>query len=186
MTYIYEESGRVVFNRDIRPDADRVIELERMIPEPIQAGYTATLCANFKTGFVWYELTENLDGVRARKLAAIDAYDRGPEVNGFKIGNASMWLDRETRVSLSRTLGIEAAAEALTTTIWDNNATPPVCFELLVTAAQQMLSALEMYAKECFNVTQAHKAAVYVLDTMEQIEAYNHTTNYPKQLTFNL
>lgn len=127
-----------------------------------------------------------LQGARTAKLTQIDTYDQGPEVNGFRIGDAPMWLDRDTRVSLSRTIGIEAAAGALTTTIWYNDATPPVCFELPIEAAQGMLSALEMYAKECFNVTQAHKAAVYALDTREAIEAYDHTTDYPKQLTFNL
>lgn len=186
MTYVYEKEGRVVYCRDTQPEADRVIELDRMIPEPVRAGFDPILRADFATGRVWFDLVENSEGVRARKLAAITVHDCSPEVNSFMIGGASMWLDRDTRVSLSRTIGIEAAAGALTTTIWYNDALPPVRFDLPIEAAQAMLSALEIYAKECFNATQAHRAAVYALDTTYQIEAYDHTAGYPEKLTFNL
>lgn len=132
------------------------------------------------------EIAETLRVACDAKLAAITVHDCSPEVNSFRIGGAVMWLDRDTRVSLSRTIGIEAAAGALTTTIWYNDALPPVRFDLPIEAAQAMLSALEIYAKECFNATQAHRAAVYALDTTYQIEAYDHTAGYPEKLTFNL
>ena len=47
-----------------------------------------------------------------------------------------------------------------------------------------MLSALELYALECYNVTAAHKAAVSALESVEDIVAYDYTENYPEKLNF--
>ena len=47
-----------------------------------------------------------------------------------------------------------------------------------------MLNVLEMYALECYNVTQSHIAAVKALDTIEEIESYDYTVGYPKKLSF--
>ena len=49
-----------------------------------------------------------------------------------------------------------------------------------------MLSALEMYALECFNVTAAHKAAVAELKTIKEVEAFDVTADYPQQLVMKL
>lgn len=48
--------------------------------------------------------------------------------------------------------------------------------------AIQLLSALEMYALECFNVTAAHKKAVSELTSIEEVEKYDITAGYPAQL----
>ncbi len=49
-----------------------------------------------------------------------------------------------------------------------------------------MLSALEMYALECFNVTAGHKAKVSALTTVEDVSAYDYTTGYPTMLELNV
>ena len=48
--------------------------------------------------------------------------------------------------------------------------------------ASGLLSALEMYALECFNVTAAHKKAVAELNTVEEVLGYDYTKGYPEQL----
>lgn len=48
--------------------------------------------------------------------------------------------------------------------------------------AIQLLSALEIYALECFNVTAAHKKAVSELNSIEEVEKYDITAGYPAQL----
>lgn len=53
-------------------------------------------------------------------------------------------------------------------------------------ALLNMLSALEVYAIECYNKTTDHIFAVNALTTIEEIEAYDYTIGYPKNLTFNL
>ena len=50
----------------------------------------------------------------------------------------------------------------------------------------QLLSALEMYALECFNVTASHKAAVGELKTIEDVNVYDYKTGYPKMLEMSV
>ena len=52
--------------------------------------------------------------------------------------------------------------------------------------AIQLLSSLEMYALECFNVTATHKAAVEKLQTVEEVLAYDYTAGYPEILMMNV
>ena len=89
-----------------------------------------------------------------------------------------MWLDAPTRQQLR--ISIEAyqaqGAEQVTKWFGGHEFTFPVALWL------QMLNALEVYAAEALNVTEAHKAAVMALDTIEAVEAYDITTDYPQQL----
>jgi hypothetical protein len=61
-----------------------------------------------------------------------------------------------------------------------------VPFTLPIALAEALLLQLEAYAKETFNRTQSHKAAVYELATIAEIEAYDFTAGYPEKLVFNL
>ena len=69
-----------------------------------------------------------------------------------------------------------------TTTLWLGDA------KLVVECdkAIQLLSALEMYALECFNVTAAHKKAVAEMSTVEEVLGYDYTAGYPEVLTMNV
>ena len=49
-----------------------------------------------------------------------------------------------------------------------------------------MLQALEIYALACYNVTEEHKAAVNALTTIEEVDAYDYTTDYPEKLSFDV
>ena len=48
--------------------------------------------------------------------------------------------------------------------------------------AIQLLSALEIYALECFNVTASHKAAVNKLDNIDAVLTYDYREGYPEKL----
>ena len=52
--------------------------------------------------------------------------------------------------------------------------------------AIQLLSALEMYALECFNVTASHKQAVSELTSIEDVEVYDYKKGYPKMLEMSV
>ena len=52
--------------------------------------------------------------------------------------------------------------------------------------AIKLLSALEMYALECFNVTASHKAAVGELKTIEDVKVYDYKAGYPKMLEMSV
>ena len=115
-------------------------------------------------------------------LAAIEAYDTSSAVNGFILNGERVWLDKATRVGLMNSTTIAKAMGQATTTLWLGD----VKLVVECDKAIQMLSALEMYAMECFNVTAAHKAAVEKLQTVEEVLAYDYTAGYPKLLEMSV
>ena len=111
-------------------------------------------------------------------IAAIEAYDTTPAVNGFALNGAVVWLDKATRVGLMNSTSIAKGMGQATTTLWFGG----MQIEVNCDKAIQLLSALEMYALECFNVTAAHKKAVAELNTVEEVLGYDYTKGYPEQL----
>lgn len=116
------------------------------------------------------------------KVAEIEAYDTSDKVNGFMLNGMTVWLDKATRVGLMNSTTIAKAAGQQTTILWLGD----IKLEVDCDKAIQLLSALEMYALECFNVTAAHKAAVSELKTIKEVEAFDVTADYPKQLEMKL
>lgn len=47
-----------------------------------------------------------------------------------------------------------------------------------------MLYALEVYASECYDNTQAHLANVDKIETLDAVLEYNYTVGYPDKLHF--
>lgn len=123
-----------------------------------------------------------LKQAKVDKIAEITAYDTSSSVNGFVLNGLLVWLDKATRVGLMNSTTIAKAAGQETTTLWFGG------LKLVVDCdkAIQLLSALEMYALECFNVTASHKAAVNELTTIEEVEAYDYKTGYPKMLEMSV
>ena len=115
-------------------------------------------------------------------LAEIEKHDTSSAVNGFILNGQRVWLDKATRVGLMNSTTIAKAMGQSTTTLW-------LCDVKLVVEcdkAIQLLSALEMYALECFNVTAAHKKAVTEMSTVESVLGYDYTAGYPEVLTMNV
>ena len=52
--------------------------------------------------------------------------------------------------------------------------------------AIQLLSALEIYTLECFNVTSSHKAAVNKLDNIDAVLTYDYREGYPEKLNMEV
>ena len=123
-----------------------------------------------------------LEQAKVDKIAEISAYDTSDKVNGFMLNGLLVWLDKATRVGLMNSTTIAKAAGQETTTLWLGG------MKLVVDCdkAIQLLSALEMYALECFNVTASHKQAVSELTTIEEVEAYDYKAGYPKMLEMSV
>ena len=115
-------------------------------------------------------------------LAEIEKHDTSSAVNGFILNGQRVWLDKATRVGLMNSTTIAKAMGLPTTTLWLGDA------KLVVECdkAIQLLSALEMYALECFNVTAAHKKAVAEMSTVEEVLGYDYTAGYPKMLEMRI
>ena len=123
-----------------------------------------------------------LEKAKKEKLEAILAYDTSSDVNGFMLNGNKVWLDKGTRLGLMNSIQITRDMGQDTTTLWFDG----YKLEVRCDMAIMLLSSLEMYALECFNVTAAHKKAVSEFTTIEEVEAYDYKVGYPKQLDINL
>ena len=123
-----------------------------------------------------------IEEAKEKLIAEITAYDTSDKVNGFMLNGLLVWLDKATRVGLMNSTTIAKAAGQQTTTLWLGSVKLVVGCDKAI----QLLSALEMYALECFNVTSAHKATVAELKTIKEVEAFDVTADYPKQLVMKL
>lgn len=118
----------------------------------------------------------------AGKMAEINAYDTSTSVNGFKLNGNEFWLDKATRVGLMNSTEITKAAGQETTDLWMDDVKLTIPCDTVI----KLLSAIELYALECFNTTARHKAEVRKLKTVKEVEKYDIKEGYPKQLEINL
>lgn len=118
----------------------------------------------------------------AGKVAEINAYDTSTSVNGFKLNGNEFWLDKATRVGLMNSTEITKVAGQETTDLWMDDVKLTIPCDTVI----KLLSAIELYALECFNTTARHKAEVRKLKTVKEVEKYDIKEGYPKQLEINL
>ena len=132
----------------------------------------------------WKAATANRGLARAKReiLKHIEAYDTSSAVNGFVLNGTVVWLDKSTRVGLMNSTTIAKAMGQATTTLWLGDTKLEVGCDMAI----QLLSALEMYALECFNVTAAHKKAVAELTDIGEVLSYDYTKGYPEKLMMNV
>ena len=119
-----------------------------------------------------------LEAAKTSMLAYIEKYDASSSVNSFLLNGMEVWLDKATRVGLMNSTTIAKAMGQQKTTLWLGS----YQLEVDCDKAIQLLSALEMYALECFNVTAAHKKAVSELDNIEGVLTYDYKSGYPEKL----
>lgn len=123
-----------------------------------------------------------LEIAKSEKIAQITAYDTSEAVNSFTLGNATKWISIDDRISLMNSTTILQNAGETTTTLWYDG----VKYTLPCATLIQMLSALEVYALQCYDVTEQHKAEVNALTTIEEVDAYDYTIGYPEKLSFEV
>ena len=132
--------------------------------------------------YVTPELTEEeiISNAKRDKVRDIEMYDSSSDVNEFYIQGMSVWLDKSTRSGLMLRFNSELAMKKENTTLWYNG----VSFTLPLNTAIQMLYALEVYASECYDNTQAHLSNVDKMETLDAVLEYNYTVGYPDKLHF--
>ena len=119
---------------------------------------------------------------KIKKIDLIKDYDKSDSVNSFIINGKSAWLDKSTRVGLVNSLNMEKAAGRTDSSLWLNGEVYIVNIDI----ALQMLVVLELYAKECYNVTEQHIANVNSMNDLNRIWNYKYNRGYPEKLKFNL
>lgn len=128
----------------------------------------------------WKVATANRKLARAKRevLKKIEDYDTSPAVNGFCLNGERVWLDFELRDRVYQGNERLQRIGRTDTTLWLGKQ----CYNLSIEQAQNIISHIEAYAKDCYNVTAAHKKAVSELTTIEEVEKYDITAGYPAQL----
>lgn len=135
-------------------------------------------CAEWKAS----QDTKTLQMARSSKLSEITAYDKSEAVNSFILNGQSVWLDYETRSRVydgNERLKLMGRTE---TTLWLNS----TCFNMSIEQAQSLIASIEVYAKDCYNVTEQHKVEVKALATYEDVAAYDITAGYPEKIELNI
>lgn len=123
-----------------------------------------------------------LDQAKKEVIRKINEYDTSVNVNSFKLNGVDVWLSKDTRVGLMNSISIEKAAGKEQSALWFNS----ICVTVNCDSAIQMLSALELYALDCYNKTAQHKINVQNLSSIEEVHNYDYTQGYPSKLEFTI
>ena len=123
---------------------------------------------------------ELLRRAKENKIHQIEIYDQSEAVNSFTIGNQTMWLTVSERQQLATQVSSSEAIGRTTMTRWYGGED----FTFSLDVWKQMLVALEIYAGDSKNVTEAHKAVVNALETIEEVDNFDVTAGYPEKLSF--
>ena len=114
------------------------------------------------------------------KIKELEEYDNSSNVNTFYINDVPMWLSVDERQQIATQISANEAVGRETMSRWYNG----IEFIFPLNSWEQMLIALEVYAGDANNVTEAHKAAINALETINDVDNYNYKVNYPNKLHF--
>lgn len=136
----------------------------------------------------WVEYTapelseeEKISKAKDDKISEILKYDSSSSVEEFTINGINMWLDHNLRQQIKTSVdAYTTAGEEYMTKIFNNQE-----FTFPCSKWHQMLTELEIYASEALNVTQRHILNVKNMSSLEEIENYDYTQNYPDKIIFN-
>ena len=120
----------------------------------------------------------NIKEIKELLLSLQAEYDNSAEVNSFYLNGKRVWFDKATRVGLINSFNLEKSTGKIDTILWFNN----VSITIDIDKALQLLSIVEMYAKECYNNTHQHYSDITKLETLEDCLSFDITSGYPNIL----
>lgn len=194
ITYIKQNIGYVTLENELDPELynnigttwedylnNKWIKLsdEQLLFKEAHPGLSIKMIFNMEESVA---STKSLQDAITIKLREIDNYDLSEEVNSFYLNETPVWFSKSDRVGLMNSINIEKTAGREESTMWFNGIAITINCDLAI----QMLSALELYALDCYNITAKHKAAVSALTTIEDVDNYDYTLGYPDKLEFVL
>lgn len=141
-------------------------------------------------GWAIYEptLEDSLENAINHKLRELEQYDTSESVNICYINNndstLSYWANKAERSILKTALQdcLSVGRQSYRLDLRDLEVSLEIECEKLL----QMLSALEVYAIDCYNTTTDHMYAIKNLTSVAEVEAYNYTVGYPDKIVFDL
>lgn len=132
---------------------------------------------------VWLKLDglAPLEAAKKATLEYITAHDLSEEVNHFTLNNKVAWLDKATRVGLMNSTNIAKSLGEEKVCVWLGD----TMLSLAPATVISLLSQIEMYAQDVYNITAHHRAAVDAMTDVADVLAYDYTAGYPEPLTLN-
>ena len=124
-----------------------------------------------------YDLSENVNSFTVKLTP--DTEENGETVEGETITH---WFTAAERANHKNT--VDAAEITGLATL--NVPLGGQSVEIPTSLAKVALAQIQLYADRCYIVTEAHKANVNALNTIEAVDNYDFSTNYPERLVFNL
>lgn len=131
---------------------------------------------------------ELFNKVQSNKIKDVEYYDASKEVNicyiKTPLDTIPYWANKTERSTLKSAIHdcIAMGRETYRLDLREVGVSVDINCEKLLS----MLSALEVYAIDCYNKTTDHIYAINNLTTVEEIEAYDYRVGYPEKLTFTL
>lgn len=124
---------------------------------------------------------------KEQKLLEIDNYDKSPSINEFIISSqgqpvATSWLTPEERANYKNSIDAAKLIGLDTLSLYIDE----IPITLTTQQAELMLAQIQLYADQCFIITKRHKANVQRLETIEEVDNYDITTDYPTKLIFSI
>lgn len=163
--YINKETGEVYNGLHIKAGEDFIINPSE-----------ETLLEH---GYERVEMPENkLQQAIDAKVAEILAYNESDAVNSFLLDGVVKWVVLNKRFVIQHDIRLDIEEGKENSEIWLDG------HKLVLNSkvALQLINAIERYAYEAHNVTQAHIFTVKQLASVEEVEKYDHTKNYPPKL----
>ena len=127
-----------------------------------------------------------LEQAKTEKLEQIDEYNNSSTINGFDVVKDGVtitdWLTPDKRSNYRNSIDAAKLVGLTSLSLYVGG----MAVTLPTQTAELMLAQVQLYADQCFMVTETHKANVEALDTIEAVDGYDNTQDYPTRLTFTL
>lgn len=166
--------------------ADRLVLSDNMLTSFLEVVNPAHLALatneELMAIMVYFKMQDDVQGWRDLRRIQIKGYDSSDKVNGFYLNDYMLWLDKATRVGLVNSISAEKKDNRTVTTLWFDN----IMIQMPVDSALKYLDMLELYALDCYNTTARHLADVEKIESVETLQQYDITADYPQFLKFNI
>lgn len=126
----------------------------------------------------FFQSENDIEAWKLLRKAQVKGYDNSENINLFYFDGLALWLDKATRVGLVNSITIEKKAKRSTTCLWFGSHR----INVNVDVALGILSQLELYAHECYNVTALHLLQIDECDTVEALKVFDIRADYPEML----
>ena len=116
------------------------------------------------------------------KTLAIEEYAKTSAVKTYNINGVAGWEDSDARTSISKAATDKENAGRTEYTLYHGG----VGFVVTPARVREILSAVEVYASDCYDTTEHHKAAIKDMTDIQEVEDYDFTLDYPEVPNFEV